>query len=419
MRFWKFVILFFLMLQQPVFSQEMQYNQIRKLIDSTKDNADSLFFLHKQLLNEILRLEKDKLELVNCYHELFENGLRIGKLVEASNYASEAAIVCEKYGLKEKLAKSYYQKARILNIQGKVGEGLSYFKKALAAVSGPDSKKEEGIILGQIGFSFANLGDLDSALYYQNSSLKINIDLKDTVGIASCYSNIGYVYALKNRVDLTRDYYYKASALRRNTKDVYLKVASLIDCASVEQELGDAKKCIDVMHQALSIIKNEKYFNLQANCFQSIAYSYENLKKWDSAYKYHKLFKAISDSLYNQENIKASLKVETKYQLSSKQNEILLLTEKNKNNELLVLREKMIKWIFVCGIVLLVVILFMVFRQLKIKKDAYTEINSQKNIIEEKNKEIIDSIHYAKRIQGALMPTEKSIESSIRRMKKD
>ena len=40
-------------------------------------------------------------------------------------------------------------------------------------------------------------------------------------------------------------------------------------------------------------------------------------------------------------------------------------------------------------------------------------------IIEGKQKEIIDSITYARRIQNSLMPTEKYIDSQLKRLKKD
>ena len=37
--------------------------------------------------------------------------------------------------------------------------------------------------------------------------------------------------------------------------------------------------------------------------------------------------------------------------------------------------------------------------------------------IEEKQKEILDSIHYARRIQNSLLPTEKYIEKKLRSLK--
>lgn len=52
--------------------------------------------------------------------------------------------------------------------------------------------------------------------------------------------------------------------------------------------------------------------------------------------------------------------------------------------------------------------------QKKTKQQAY-EIEREKELVEEKNKEIVDSIHYAKRIQQALLPSEKYIEKSLNR----
>ncbi len=49
---------------------------------------------------------------------------------------------------------------------------------------------------------------------------------------------------------------------------------------------------------------------------------------------------------------------------------------------------------------------------------AKETIVMQKEIIEEKNKDITDSIRYAKRIQESLLPTEKYIEKTLSRLKK-
>lgn len=50
--------------------------------------------------------------------------------------------------------------------------------------------------------------------------------------------------------------------------------------------------------------------------------------------------------------------------------------------------------------------------------EAQQTIIEQKHIIEEKNKDITDSIQYAKRIQNSLLPTEKYIDKSFKRLKK-
>ena len=47
------------------------------------------------------------------------------------------------------------------------------------------------------------------------------------------------------------------------------------------------------------------------------------------------------------------------------------------------------------------------------------EIEQQKHIVEEQQKEVLDSIRYAKRIQNAHLPNEKYILKSIERLKKN
>jgi len=46
------------------------------------------------------------------------------------------------------------------------------------------------------------------------------------------------------------------------------------------------------------------------------------------------------------------------------------------------------------------------------------EIQTKNTLLEVKQKEILDSIHYAKRIQFTLLPNEKYITKSIERLRK-
>jgi serine phosphatase RsbU (regulator of sigma subunit) len=61
-----------------------------------------------------------------------------------------------------------------------------------------------------------------------------------------------------------------------------------------------------------------------------------------------------------------------------------------------------------------VIILIIVFRSLKVTRKQKAMIEEQKNIVEEKNKDITDSIHYASRIQKALLTTDDYISSHLK-----
>ena len=395
-------------------AQTQSPEQLKQLIKAHANNADSSIILNEQLIKQINK-DKNKIEdLIIAYLDLSEAYLRVGKIPSAMTYCSDAALIAQKNNKFYLLSRSYYSKARLYTRQEKFADALSYFKKGYVIVDSMGRKKEIAQFLSQIGYAHATLNQLDSAILFQEKALAIRELLKDSIGIASSYSNLGYVHYLKGEVQKTKEYYYKAADFRKNAPDKYMLASSFIDCASVEQELGNSSECIKQMHKALAIINTSKNFLLESKCYQSIAYSYEEMNEIDSAYKYHKLFKAANDSVFNQENIKSMSDLENKYLLGAKQNEIDLLSEKNKNNELLVAREKMIKWVFVIGIILLGIILLMVYKQLKTKKEAFNKINEQKIIIEEKQNEILDSINYAKKIQTALLASEEMLlENSI------
>lgn len=65
-------------------------------------------------------------------------------------------------------------------------------------------------------------------------------------------------------------------------------------------------------------------------------------------------------------------------------------------------------WFIAMGIVFLILMIISVFAYRQKKKDNLL-IEEQKMIVEEKNKEILDSISYAKRIQSAILPSEKIV----------
>jgi hypothetical protein len=76
-------------------------------------------------------------------------------------------------------------------------------------------------------------------------------------------------------------------------------------------------------------------------------------------------------------------------------------------------REKLLYLIF---IILLVVILMIVSYIFVLKRKSEKLLKAKNKEIEEKQKDIIDSITYARRIQRSLLPTEKYIDRCITRL---
>ena len=141
---------------------------------------------------------------------------------------------------------------------------------------------------------------------------------------------------------------------------------------------------------------------------------------------YYKRYISCRVSVYNDENKNGITRIEMNFEFEKKEakskaehdKEILLSEEKQK-------RQKVIIFIGI-GVVLLVLIFtFYILRSLRItrKQKSIIEIQkklveSQKHLVEEKQKEIIDSIQYARRIQSALITPENYISKVLSRLSK-
>jgi hypothetical protein len=71
---------------------------------------------------------------------------------------------------------------------------------------------------------------------------------------------------------------------------------------------------------------------------------------------------------------------------------------------------------FIAGFILVGLLALFILRGYKQKQKANLIITQQKELVEEKQKEILDSIHYAKRIQTALITSENYIEKNLDRL---
>jgi len=65
------------------------------------------------------------------------------------------------------------------------------------------------------------------------------------------------------------------------------------------------------------------------------------------------------------------------------------------------------------GLVLVIMFSFLLYNRFRITRKQKRIIELQKNAIQERNKDITDSIEYAKKIQSALLPTNEYIKELL------
>ena len=135
------------------------------------------------------------------------------------------------------------------------------------------------------------------------------------------------------------------------------------------------------------------------------------------AFEDYKLMILYRDSLLNEQNTKKTVQTQMQYEFDKK--ESATKADQDKKNAVAQsdARRKNIVLVFViCSLVLLVLFLIFLFNRFLVIQKQKTVIEKQKAVVEEKQKEILDSIRYAKKIQQSLLPTEKFIDKNLTRL---
>jgi tetratricopeptide (TPR) repeat protein len=296
------------------------------------------------------------------------------------------------------------------------------YKKALEIFTKAGSKSGIANCLVNLGYVYADKGEYDKAIDFSQRAYTLFKNGKSYHGMAECLSNIANVYSAQYRLndslgnkDIAEEYLARAvSAFRENIK-TYDEIAMPVEESQqylnlfnlfLKKDDATAKRYLDT---ASFIINNVN--SLYNQYVVSHAYYRFYIHKKDSAKALHYFleYSQFKDSVFNVEKAEKVKAMNVQIKEIEKQKEIDLLT-KEKEKRILVL------WGTVLVSGLLLVFLFLLYSRYKDNKKANTLLAEKNKTIEAKNKEIIDSINYARRIQAALITSEKYIQKSLEKL---
>ncbi|MCE3260320.1 MAG: protein serine/threonine phosphatase [Bacteroidetes bacterium] len=183
-------------------------------------------------------------------------------------------------------------------------------------------------------------------------------------------------------------------------------------------QLAEAEKC---GLQSLAIGRKLGFPSTIMLASKSLSTIYEKKGDWKNAFEMHALYREMSDSVSNDENREAGIKAQLKYDYDkkaaadsinfAKENEIRDLAIAKQESELNTKRYQV--YFTIGGLILVIVFAFFIIKRFRITRQQKEIIEHQKKVVEVKQKEILDSIYYAQRIQRSLLTSELYIQRSI------
>ncbi len=297
-------------------------------------------------------------------------------------------------------------------------QALNYQRQGLRlAIESQDPSSEANILVNLGGIKHSEK-ELDSALFYFKEGGKLLLKNNLLYGLGSIYNDIGKIYADKKEYVQALAYYDKSLKNRLEFEDEYGIGLSNTWIGELNIKLKNYKKAITHLEVSEKIfVKSQSLINLK-ECYQQLSSAYESTGDIVSSLKYFKLYSQCKDSVFTSNASGQLTEMNTKYETDKKNQENILLTTQNKLSEETIKQQRLFSYFIITGLLLAAGLAFFIFRGLKIQRKANNIIYKQKqlvesknHIIEEKQKEILDSINYAKRIQYALLANKDLVNS--------
>ena len=301
-------------------------------------------------------------------------------------------------------------------MQQKEDKAIVYYQKAYELYKVLGDLERAALTLDNIGLVYSNKDDYQMALLYQVSALRIVEKLSNQQMLAETLMNVGALYQLMEKYDAALKYFEQAYEISVKIDSKYTTIGCLINIGEAYKLRKNYELAISKTMEAYAISQE---MGAKANLKKAainLSDIYEELKQYDNALKYYKIYSETKDSILNEESFNQINELSAKYEADKKQKEIEILTKDNDLNDTKLKQQKTLTISLFIGIGLIVIMLLLVFYRYQEKRKANvlleeknSAINEQKELVVEKNKEITDSINYARRIQDAMLPSQKIV----------
>jgi serine phosphatase RsbU (regulator of sigma subunit) len=346
---------------------------------------------------------------------------KLGRLKDATESYLAAKTLYEEVKDKKGVAGAYNNLGLIVSAQGQPKKARDYYMLARQMNIEINNQPWLGINLMNIGTAYYNMQQFDSAEYYFKESQKIYLAVNDMGSWSTVMMNLGNVYtSQKNYKKAMEEYNLALDFDRKNGKEAEISFI-LYNIAGLYTETGEFEKAQNLLDS--SVILSTKYSDHEAldDAYKGYTLLYEKTGDFKNAYKYYKLYATMKDSmtssvLQNQmEQMEESFREEKLKEKNASLEQAKQLQDVSLNNA------HIINYATIGGIILALLLAFTLFKRYQLKQKANIvleernyEIESQKGIIEQKNKDISDSINYAKNIQDTLLPELPQIQSAFK-----
>jgi serine phosphatase RsbU (regulator of sigma subunit) len=394
---------------------------------------------------------EDKPAILNQLSETALNSLTPQKSIDYANQALKGA----------KQTGDLNEEASALINLGAAYSATKEYKRAVDnytdAVILFDQEKEYetvGVLWDKICEAYLAFNDYPDALEASKKALEAYKNAKLKKGIASSMLDIGDNYFKQKKFELAVNYYKQSLKEYDELKDSKMKLTVLNRIGIAFSNWGNYEDAYSYLNDALEIAKKNKMTSEEFAISKNIEVIKKNMTNWKkSQTEYEKKLQQerfnVTQQIIREKDLQQkeiqSLETEVgksvaeieklgienqvkeykikaqndeirekQLQMSNKEKEIELLQKDKQIKDSEIQKQKIIMFAVIGGLVLMITFAVFVVRSLNQTRKQKSFIQSQKQLVEDKNLKITDSIMYAQTIQESILPKQDVLERSLK-----
>lgn len=353
---------------------------------------------------------------------------RLGDYEKALEHYVNSLRINEDINNKQGMAASYLEIGRVYFHRKDYYKSLEYSREALTIALDIEDDDLLGEGYKNLATTYQEIPQFKQALTYYNRALKIFERLEDQNNKATTLLGLSDLYLSVQQPNQALEYLLKARAIQQKAEDLAGLGYTSLGIGKVYTQANNFKRALDYLEKSLKVFLKIKSKKPISEAYLALSQAYEQKGNHEQAHRHFQLYKAYTDSLFNERQSLQIIEMETRLNLRTKEVEIKRLNkEQEVKDEAIRLhkadlkKQRTLLAILLASSGLILGLAFVLFNsRLKLRRgnrqltQQNKEIQRQKKIVEGQHRKITDGLRYAETIQLSILPKSPRIGEFFR-----
>ena len=275
----------------------------------------------------------DTVNLAFTANQLGSMNVFMGQNEKAQQYLFEVYNLYKAQGNKQKLAQATNGLAIYYNNTNQEDKAIERYVEALEMFREIKDTMGQANVHANLGITYTDRGEFTKAEYHIGMQGKLDSLLNTQWGLGFFFDYLGYLREKQGRYQEAYQNHLQSLKIRENLSSHYNITESRISLAAVLIRLGEYEKAIVQANKVFENYEERQSLHQLQSSYRLLSDAFEAKKEMAKALKYHKLYKKISDSIFNTDLIETITEKDAKFERVQKENEIAMLNLENETSQ--------------------------------------------------------------------------------------